>query len=73
VIFRLTRRSASHSATSSKNSARTSPRCSKDAGYLSSHKTIDESGSLTLLSLTVSGRAALDAYRAALRDLFGGV
>lgn len=45
----------------------------QDAGYLSSHKTSDESGSLTLLSLTASGRAALDAYRAALHDLLGGV
>jgi hypothetical protein len=35
-------------------------------------KTIDESGSLTLLSLTAGGRSALDAYRTALRDLLGG-
>jgi DNA-binding MarR family transcriptional regulator len=45
----------------------------EDAGYLTSRKTIDPSGSLTLLSLTPTGRAALDRYRAALHDLLDGL
>ena len=45
----------------------------QDAGYLNSYKTIDGSGSLTLLSLTAEGRAALDAYRTALHDLLDGL
>jgi DNA-binding MarR family transcriptional regulator len=45
----------------------------EDAGYLSSQKTVDQSGSLTLVSLTPTGRAALERYRAALHDLLNGV
>lgn len=44
----------------------------EDAGYLSSYKAVDESGSPTLLCLTANGRAALKTYRATLRDLLDG-
>lgn len=45
----------------------------ENAGYLTSQKTVGDSGSLTLLSLTSDGRAALGAYRVALYDLLGEV
>ncbi|MGH3509751.1 MAG: transcriptional regulator [Nocardioidaceae bacterium] len=44
----------------------------EDAGYLSSEKTDNGGGSQTSMSLTTSGRAALDSYRGALRDLLDG-
>jgi DNA-binding MarR family transcriptional regulator len=45
----------------------------EEAGYLSSRKAANGSGSQTSVSLTASGRDALDAYRVALRDLLGGI
>jgi DNA-binding MarR family transcriptional regulator len=45
----------------------------EDAGYLSSEKTGDGAGSTTTVALTTRGRAALEAYTEALRDLLGGL
>jgi DNA-binding MarR family transcriptional regulator len=45
----------------------------EDAGYLTSTKIGNGTGSMTSLALTARGRAALDAYTAALRDLLGGL
>jgi DNA-binding MarR family transcriptional regulator len=45
----------------------------EDADYLSSHKTGNGAGSKTSLALTNRGRAALDRYTQALRDLLGGL
>jgi DNA-binding MarR family transcriptional regulator len=42
-----------------------------DAGYLTSEKTGDGAGSTTTVALTTRGRAALDAYTEALRNLLG--
>ena len=41
----------------------------EDAGYLSSETTGNGRASRTSVALTASGRAALDAYTSALRDL----
>jgi DNA-binding transcriptional ArsR family regulator len=43
----------------------------EDAGYLTAKKTGHGIWSLTTVTLTNRGRAALDAYTAALRDLLG--
>jgi len=43
----------------------------EDARYLTSEKTGDGAGSTTTVALTRRGRAALDAYTEALRDLLG--
>ena len=45
----------------------------EDAGYLTSEKTGDGAGSTTTVALTTGGRAALDAYTEALRNLLGGL
>jgi len=45
----------------------------EDAGYLTSTKTGNGTGSTTSLALTARGRAALDAYTEALRNLLGGL
>ena len=45
----------------------------EDAGYLCSEKTGNGSASRTTVALTKHGRAALDAYTEALRDLLGGL
>jgi DNA-binding MarR family transcriptional regulator len=45
----------------------------EDAGYLSSEKTLNGTGPKTTVALTSHGRAALDAYTKALRDLLGGL
>jgi DNA-binding transcriptional ArsR family regulator len=45
----------------------------EDAGYLSSEKTKNGSAPKTTVALTSQGRAALDAYTQALRDLLGGL
>jgi DNA-binding MarR family transcriptional regulator len=45
----------------------------EDAGYLTSEKTGNGSASRTTVALTNHGRAALDAYTQALRDLLGGL
>jgi DNA-binding MarR family transcriptional regulator len=45
----------------------------EDAGYLTSETTGDGRASRTSLALTREGRAAFDAYSAALRDLLGGL
>jgi DNA-binding MarR family transcriptional regulator len=46
----------------------------EEAGYLSSEKTKNGSApKTTTVSLTSQGRAALDAYTQALRDLLGGL
>ena len=45
----------------------------EDAGYLTSEKTGDGAGSTTTVALTTRGRAALDAYTEALRNLLGGL
>jgi len=45
----------------------------EDAGYLSSEKTRNGTASLTTVALTSQGRAALDSYTKALRDLLGGL
>jgi DNA-binding MarR family transcriptional regulator len=44
-----------------------------DAGYLTSEMTWDGAGSTTTVALTTRGRAALDAYTEALRNLLGGL
>jgi DNA-binding MarR family transcriptional regulator len=46
----------------------------EDAGYLSTEKTSGNGvGSRTAVTLNLTGRAALDAYTAALRDLLTGL
>ena len=45
----------------------------EDARYLLSEKTGDGAGSTTTVALTTRGRAALDAYTDALRNLLGGL
>src|SRR3984893_10876162 len=45
----------------------------EDAGYLTSETTGNGRASRTSITLTRQGRAALDAYTAALRDLLGGL
>jgi len=45
----------------------------EDAGYLSSEKTGNGAASKTSVALTDRGRAALDSYTRALRDLLGGL
>jgi DNA-binding transcriptional ArsR family regulator len=45
----------------------------EEAGYLSSEKTGNGVASRTSVELTNRGRAALDAYTRALRDLLGGL
>ena len=45
----------------------------EDAGYVTSEKNGDGAGSTTTLALTTRGRAALDAYTEALRNLLGGL
>ena len=45
----------------------------EDAGYLSTEKTGSGVASLTSVALTNQGRAALDAYTVALRDLLAGL
>jgi DNA-binding MarR family transcriptional regulator len=45
----------------------------EEADYLSSEKTGNGAGSKTTVALTSRGRAALDAYTRALRDLLGGL
>lgn len=45
----------------------------EDAGYLSSEKVINGVASRTSVALTSRGRAALDAYLEALRDLLGAI
>ena len=45
----------------------------EDAGYLTSEKTWDGAGSTTTRTLTTRGRAGLDAYTEALRNLLGGL
>jgi DNA-binding MarR family transcriptional regulator len=45
----------------------------EEAGYLSSDKTGNGSASRTTVALTGHGRAALDSYTQALRDLLGGL
>lgn len=45
----------------------------EDAGYLSSDKTGNGTASRTSIALTGQGRAALDAYTAALREILNGV
>ena len=45
----------------------------QDAGYLTSEKTGDGAGSASTLAVTKRGRAALDAYTEALRNLLGGL
>ena len=45
----------------------------EEAGYLSSEKTRNGSGQKTTVALTRQGRAALDAYTQALRNLLGGL
>jgi DNA-binding MarR family transcriptional regulator len=44
-----------------------------DAGYLTSEKNGDGAGSTTTVALTTRGRAALDEYTEALRNLLGGL
>jgi DNA-binding MarR family transcriptional regulator len=44
----------------------------EDAGYTSSEKSGNGVASLTTVSLTHLGRAALDSYKAALRELLEG-
>lgn len=44
----------------------------EDAGYVASEKVSNGSGPQTSLSLTSTGRAALDAYRVALSEVLGG-
>jgi len=43
----------------------------EDAGYVSSEKTTNGNGSHTAVSLTGTGRTALDDYRVTLRGLLG--
>jgi DNA-binding PadR family transcriptional regulator len=45
----------------------------EEAGYLSSDKTGNGTASRTTVALTSDGRAALDSYTKALRDLLGGL
>jgi DNA-binding MarR family transcriptional regulator len=45
----------------------------EDAGYLSTEKTGNGPASRTSVALTHQGRAALDTYTAALRDLLAGL
>ena len=45
----------------------------EEAGYLSSEKTRSGSAQRTTVTLTGQGRAALDTYTRALRDLLGGL
>jgi DNA-binding MarR family transcriptional regulator len=45
----------------------------EDAGYLSSEKTGGGVASKTTVALTDQGRAALDTYTKALRELLGGL
>jgi DNA-binding transcriptional ArsR family regulator len=45
----------------------------EDAGYLTSETTGNGRASLTSIALTHRGRAALDAYTSALRELLGGL
>ena len=45
----------------------------EDAGYLTSEKTGNGTASRTSIGLTGRGRAALEAYTAALRGLLGGL
>ena len=45
----------------------------EEAGYLSSEKTRNGSAQKTTVTLTGQGRAALDTYTQALRDLLGGL
>jgi DNA-binding transcriptional ArsR family regulator len=45
----------------------------EDAGYLTSEKTGNGAASRTTVALTRRGRAALDSYTAALRDILGGL
>jgi DNA-binding MarR family transcriptional regulator len=45
----------------------------EDAGYLSSNKTGNGTTGQTSVTLTATGRAALDDYRAALKELLGEV
>jgi DNA-binding MarR family transcriptional regulator len=45
----------------------------EEAGYLTSEKTRNGSAPKTTVTLTGQGRAALDTYTQALRDLLGGL
>jgi DNA-binding MarR family transcriptional regulator len=45
----------------------------EDAGYLTSEKIWDGNGLTTTVTLTSRGRAALDAYTEALRNLLSGL
>jgi DNA-binding MarR family transcriptional regulator len=45
----------------------------EEAGYLASEKTGNGAASRTTVTLTPHGRAALDSYTAALRDILGGI
>lgn len=45
----------------------------EDAGYVRSEKTGNGASSLTAVTLTRPGRAALDTYTATLRDLLAGL
>jgi DNA-binding MarR family transcriptional regulator len=45
----------------------------ENASYLRTEKTGNGTASLTSVALTRRGRAALDAYTAALRDLIAGL
>ena len=45
----------------------------EDAGYLTSETTGNGRASRTSITFTRQGRAALDTYAAALRDLLGGL
>ncbi len=45
----------------------------EDAGYLTTEKTGNGTASRTSIGLTSQGRAALDAYTAAIRKLLNGV
>jgi DNA-binding MarR family transcriptional regulator len=45
----------------------------EDAGYLMTEKTGNGPASRTSVALTLQGRAALDAYTAALREVLGGL
>jgi len=45
----------------------------EDADYISSEKTRNGTTPKTTVALTSQGRAALDAYTQALRDLLGGL
>ena len=45
----------------------------EEAGYISSEKSRNGTVSITTVALTVHGRAALNTYTQALRDLLGGL